>query len=99
MKFITTDKHPELKEGVVFRLSKSRNDMYVSKISTITYIAAFDLDVLIEKNYIKGVEEKEFTRTDIAHAVYTAHHSYRGAHMNDGEAKEFVTNWLKQRDK
>ena len=64
MKYITTDKHPELKEGIdletnasmfwAFSLSGSRHS--ISKPIKNDWI---------EKGYIKEVEEKEFTKSDM----------------------------------
>ena len=74
-KYIVTDKHPELKEGVIFEQSLSRPDMYVSaKPNDTTYIPDFDTVMLLEKGFICEVQEPEFTRDDmIAFAVDYVH--------------------------
>ena len=64
-KYITTDKHPELKEGIQFKTSGSRKDMLVSYKNQTVYIAKFDIDELIEDNFLKELQEPEFTRDDM----------------------------------
>lgn len=57
MKYISTDKHPHIKEGVIFRESEGRSDMYVSDKNNVTYFTKFDVEVLVEKGYIKKAED------------------------------------------
>ena len=92
MKYITTDKHPDLKEGVIFRRSLSRNDMYVSDVLEMTYFPSFDFDILLEKGYIKEVEEKEFTKSDMI-----GFHFFATEYNKIGETKEGLEDYIKQK--
>ena len=60
-KFITTDKHPELKEGtIVFKgVSNYRTNFFTHLCNE------FNLQTWISQGYIKEVEEKEYTKSDM----------------------------------
>ena len=63
MKYITTDKHPELKEGLI---CDSPGDFLVFKLVNGNHSIGKDaLKDWIEKGYIKEVEEKEYTKSDM----------------------------------
>ena len=57
MKYITTDKHPVFKEG------KKLDVDLINELSHMLGIPAFN--TCIEKGYIKELEEKEFTKSDV----------------------------------
>ena len=92
MKYITIDKHPDIKEGTIFRKSEGRTQMYVSETSCITYITESDLDESIEKGYIKEVEEKEFTKSDMIEFYI---HVVRPSSL--AISKDVFNEWKKQR--
>ena len=60
MKYITTDKHPELKEGRII-------DAEYSAYFVVDKNRPFITD--IEKGYIKEVQEKEFTKDDMIELI------------------------------
>ncbi|GAG11655.1 unnamed protein product, partial [marine sediment metagenome] len=63
MKYITTDKHPELKEGVKIGYYE---DQYEIKLSNKTFYAGQPcIDAWLSNGYIKEVEEKEYTKSDM----------------------------------
>ena len=66
MKYITTDKHPELKEGIKFK-ECTGVDNYVKYSSKrrFYFLSHNQLQAEISKGYIKEVEEKEFTKSDM----------------------------------
>ena len=61
-KYITTDKHPELKEGLILKSETGQpsclytcDGMYIEN----------DIKLGLKKGYIKEVQEPEFTRGDM----------------------------------
>ena len=61
MKYITTDTHPELKEGIIIYkgISDYRSDFFMSLCNT------FNIKTWEAQGYIKEVEEKEWTNSDM----------------------------------
>jgi hypothetical protein len=59
-KYITTSKHPELKEGVLIDF----NGFFDIDGWTI-YNKDLKIESWLEKGYIKRLEEKEFTKSDM----------------------------------
>ena len=61
MKYITTDTHPELKEGIIIYkgISDYRSDFFMSLCNT------FNIKTWEAQGYIKEVEEKEYTKSDL----------------------------------
>ena len=62
MKYITTDKHPELNEGIILQ-ENAAHDGHLTE-----YYATYhktDIEHMSEKGYIKEVEEKEYTKSDM----------------------------------
>ena len=86
MKYITTDKHSELKKGLIFEAE---------------YPAYFvvwhnrDIETDLKHGYIKEVQEKEFTRGDMIAFTYWC--VSNGYDTSPNRYKGFLDNWLKQR--
>lgn len=62
-KYITTDKHPELKEGIALTFSDNR-------IVYEGFYLEIRLDSALEKGYIKEVQDQEFTRDQLKEIVH-----------------------------
>ena len=101
MKYITTEKHPELKEG---RIIDAEHTAYF----VVDKNRAFIED--IEKGYIKEVEEKEFTKSEAKEAIeycfnkminlpYVELSICRLDDQEEGNPSDFFDKWLKQRNK
>ena len=63
MKYITTDKHPELKEGIMLEYSAHGQQYYTG--SNMYHATHHQVKALLEKGYIKEVEEKKYTLNEI----------------------------------
>ncbi len=63
-KYITTDKHPQLKEGIALTFSDNR-------IVYEGFYLEIRLDSALEKGYIKEVQEPEFTRDELKDIIYS----------------------------
>ena len=97
MKYITTDTHPELKEGIMLEYSTHGQQHYTG--SNMYHATHHQVKALLEKGYIKEVEEKEFTKSDMESVVYEAHKQYEGDYINlRSAAKTFVENWIKDKE-
>lgn len=102
-KYITTDKHPELKEGLIFGkwLKTSMGVHFYSdednRESTLHSVET--VPELISLGYIKEVEEKEFTKSDmLSFAEYFG--AVRDSQLNIEENVICEFNeWLKDREK
>ena len=105
MEYITTKEHPIFKEGIHFKINlESSYDLSAFRMTGISEtfyesIVQCDTELWLRKGYIKEVEKPEFTKSDIADAVYSAHFSYESDYMNDGDAKQFVEGWIKNKAK
>ena len=86
-KYITTDKHPELKEGIILKWGSdqpaglySQNGMYIES----------PIDSGLENGYIKEVQYPEFTKDEMIDF---------GEHMQgqDAYACDCLAFWIKQR--
>ena len=66
-KYITTDKHPEFKEGIkiVQTSGKIEKEEMFRDLSGLWNAAKYIIDNALEKGYIKEVQEPEFTRDDM----------------------------------
>lgn len=62
-KYITTDKHPELKEGLIFKKDKHDN-LYLDDYPTIT-IQNGKADLDIKAGYIREIQEPKWTDDDM----------------------------------
>ena len=65
-KYITTDKHPELKEGVIFK--EEGINMYFSN-ETRLFMSEFYSNLWASNNWIKEVQEPEYTRDDMIELI------------------------------
>jgi len=63
-KYRVTDKHPELKEGIVFSQKYVSDDEYLSTSETLIIIES-DIFKLIDKGWIKEIQKLEFTKDDL----------------------------------
>ena len=95
MKYITTSKHPELKEGLIFEYW-SDSAQWVCGPSKFYKVMVNQLEALLEKGYIKEVEEPEFTKTDIEDAIDFATERTFGASTT---LKDIVKLWIKNKAK
>ena len=92
-KYKTTKENPIFKEGIIIRKDTSlplKIAEYCNP-SEIINVGQSVFNKWLEKGYIKEVEEKEFTKSDIIEFFESAsYHEKVIADFND---------WLKQRDK
>ena len=92
-KYITTDKHPELKEGVIIfkGLYSYRTNFFLELRNE------FDVDTWLEKGYIKELQEKEFTKDDMIEFAKFAKVRKEMSQLHLTWDSEF-NEWLKQRN-
>ena len=95
MKYITTDTHPELKEGIEFEKSIDYNDFYQSELGW-TFILDDHFNECIENGYIKELQEPEFTKDDMMQFCGYLHNKLP---THSKTPKELLNDWLKQRSK
>ena len=62
-KYITTDKHPELKENMILEHSIHGNQHYTP--SNMYHATDQQIVVMVEKGFIKEAEQPEFTKSDM----------------------------------
>ena len=74
-KYITTSKHPELKEGVIL-IKNSGSEWCIHKAIEPSFLyAEYNITIGLEKGYIKELEPKEFTASDMeSYASFAADH-------------------------
>ena len=89
MKYITTDKHPELKEGIMLEYSTHGQQYYTG--SNMYHATHHQVKALLEKGYIKEVEEKEFTKSDMISLA-----GYISNNCNSDDHELLFYNWLKE---
>jgi len=90
MKYITTDKHPELKEGLILECEDNQPDCIFHDNGT--YIES-SIITGICYGYIEEVEEKEFTKSDmIDFAIW-----YDNDMMSKMSEHHILNEWLEQR--
>ena len=94
MKYITTDKHPELKEGITIH-ETSEGD-YISFLGFAKF-SKVQNDHQLGVGHIKEVEEKEFTKSDVIDFGLNLPLLYGNSIEED--INGFYNDWLKQRDK
>ena len=93
MKYITTDKHPELKEGLIINIIffPTSGVHYYDENKALHCILSGP--ELVEKGYIKEVEEKEYTKSDmINYGDYRMNTLGGGIEKSEGD---IFDNWLK----
>ena len=93
MKYITTDVHPHIREGVGVELNDERMaSHYYPEGALLVYCGVDFLDHL-HSGYIKEVEEKEFTKSDMI--------EFANWCINNGNYSDtiYFNNWIKQRKK
>ena len=93
MKYITTDKHPELKCGIILECISNLNGLYRSKDGwSAMYIGKVELS----KGYIKELQEPEFTKDDMLQFCGYLHDKLP---THSKTPKDLFNDWLKQRSK
>ena len=95
MKYITTDKHPELKEGLIIQMWSEGHELG-DKYSTsqgLYVLFKNQLDSELKLGYIKEVEKFEFTKFDMI-----AFHYWAGS-VSEIDTKEDFNEWKKLRSK
>lgn len=109
MKYITTEKHPELKEGIEITCNDHSAAPYEYLISRGRLeLHSFTPD--LENGYIKEVEEKEFTKSDAKLAIdycfnkmvnlpYAAFTICRTDNNEEWSPSDFFDKWLEVRKK
>ncbi len=90
--FITTNKHPELKEGLIFEYW-SDSGLWVCGPSNFYKVMVNQLEALLEKGYIKEVEKPEFTKSDMIDLVRYDLSDTLWA------ARDVVNDWIKNKEK
>lgn len=91
MKYITTDKHPELKEGIT--LHETSQGDYLSFLGFAKF-SKVQIDHQLGVSHIKEVEEKEFTKSDCADLLK---HYWIGHGYDVEKCNSFIDEWQKQR--
>ena len=91
MKYITTDKHPELKEGIIMHF-ESNGESWYSETRLYSY-KLNQFEYAKEQGYIKEVEEKEFTKSEMIEFLIDV---YCDISIETGN--ELLNNWLTQRN-
>ena len=95
MKYETTNKHPELKEGLILEYW-SDSSMWVCGPSKFYKVMVNQLEALLEKGYIKEEGEPEFTKSDMIDFANNWHNHY--SHHCAGTETAY-NDWIKNRDK
>jgi hypothetical protein len=80
MKYITTDKHPELKKGIVFQ-KRLQNRNYYSPTGFVA-IESEDIIASVSNGFIKELQEPEFTKDDMIDFVHWAVINYSEPYYN-----------------
>lgn len=93
-KYKTTKKHPELKTGVEFFKRYPEDEEYMSESDTLIMLTD-DIEICLENGWIKEIEEKEFTKSDM---IEFASYRIRTSLGNTTSYNEFFEQWLKQRN-
>ena len=88
-KYITTDKHPELKEGIILFIN---GDELISENATVEI---HNEDECVEEGYIKEVEENAFTKDDMLDFVIWFDEHIQGYEEYD----DYFNGWLQERTK
>ena len=109
MKYITTDKHPELKEGIeILPIIEGEENIISEYVITIKFnihgnmipISLIAMGQLEEFGYIKELQEPEFTKDDVKimsceFAIYIV----RYCTDRDETYPKLYDEWLKQRNR
>ena len=96
MKYITTDKHPELKKGLELDYW-AVDDTWRARPSSFYQCSDTQFQYLLAKGYIKEVEEKEFTISDIDDFLSYYFNADINSALLNAVNHSFDT-WLKQRN-
>lgn len=91
-KYITTKKHPELKEGLVFEQSILKEEKVSISFARI-YMNTEELKQALEFGYIKEVEKPEFTKSDMIDFLWN------NSNKHKDHAKELLNNWIEIKNK
>ena len=93
-KYITTKENPILKEGLnIDNTESTQIGIHYFETDRSLHINDDVLKDWLNNGYVKEVEEKEFTKSDMVEAIGQAHI------LGPWSAKEIFNDWLKQRDK
>ena len=93
--YVTTKENPIFKEGIKF---KSESHSYISiRFSRNQDVKELEISTLLEKGYIKEVEDKQFTKSDIEDFLsYYFNADFDSALLNAINHSFYC--WLKQRN-
>lgn len=91
MKYITTDTHPVLKEGIIF--DNYLDIACVCEIGHDNY--TYKIKPSLDKGYIKEVEEKEYTTSDMIKFVG----AITNVHYTKKQGDMLLHNFKEQRNK
>ena len=94
MKYIVTDKHPELKKGLIFEQSILKEEKVSISFARV-FMNKEELKQALIFGYIKEVEGLEFTESDMIDFA----NSLRGYSLDHSEAVCQINDYLKQRSK
>jgi len=89
-KYITTDKHPELKEGIIFNGSMLGNCSALSHCRA--YMNMEELHDSLQMGYIKELQEPEFTKDDMIR--FATYFTTEKEYFLDIDIDEVFNNWL-----
>ena len=94
-KYITTNKHPDLKKGVIFN---GTDKQYEFKLGYKTfYCGQPTIDIWLKKGYIKEVEKPEFTKADnIDLIIYTFDEAGKSP-LRMEDAESIFNDWIKNK--
>ena len=95
MKLITTSKNPIFKEGIEFDFDKNGNEISVINHGNLFRCSMLDLQAIwLLKGYIKEVEKKEFTKSDMK-----SYGTFAGGFIwtQNTNRENIFNEWLKQK--
>ena len=93
MKYITTDKHPELKGGLILEFAENKSCLLLNYTG---FYLEVGINETLEKGYIKELQEKEFTEDDMIDFVHWAVRNYSEPYYNIIMARSDFNKWKKQ---
>jgi len=92
-KYVTTEKNPTFKSGIEVKSTGAKYYITIDVINSATWFNNDSIKILLEKGYIKEVEPKEFTKSDmIVFAKY-----YKGNYPMLGNLN-ILDNWIKRKN-
>lgn len=94
MKYITTDTHPELKEGIEIKYWEN-DSTWRTATTGLFRLTELQKDAELREGYIKELQEPEFTKDDMIEFAFWA------LSEQDNYEKETIKldDWLNQRNK